>query len=184
MIEHDLRRVVEIGVYRGRFSLPLALVMRTLGRGEVVGVDPYSAAAAVQRDAHDRGVDLSAWPQQVDWEGIRDAVLAAAARWELGDALRLVRARSEEAATTFDPGTIDLLHVDGNHDRAAVERDIALYLPKVRTGGFVVLDDCSWTSIRPVHDRLATEHRLRFQLVDDGRTLGAGGNDFAVFEVS
>jgi hypothetical protein len=74
----DLCQVVEIGVYRGRLLLPPAMVMAALVRGKVVGIDPYSAEAAVQRDDHDVGFDLAAsapprrlgraasWPPQRD----------------------------------------------------------------------------------------------------------------------
>jgi hypothetical protein len=33
--------------------------------------------------------------------------------------LPLIRASSEDAAPEFAPGSIDLVHVDGNHDEAA-----------------------------------------------------------------
>jgi hypothetical protein len=41
IVAFDLRQAVEIGVYRDRLLLPLAMVMAALGRGKVVGIDPY-----------------------------------------------------------------------------------------------------------------------------------------------
>jgi Methyltransferase domain len=159
--------------------------MTALERGEAVGIDPYTAAAAVQSDAHDRGVDLTAWPAQVDWEGLHSEVLAGIETHAIGERCRVVRARSDEAAADFASGSIDLLHVDGNHDAASVARDVELYLSKVSPGGFIVMDDASWSSVRPTCERLATEHELVFQLFDGGVTVdGVGGNDFAVFRIS
>jgi hypothetical protein len=185
IVANDLHRIVEIGVYRGRLLLPLAVLMRALGRGEVIGIDPYSAAAAVQSDAHERPIDLVAWADDIDWQGLHDELLDGIARLGATESCRLVRQRSEEAAAEFALDSIDLLHVDGNHDRAAVERDVALYLPKVRPGGFVVMDDASWPSVRTICDRLADRHELVFQLYDGSGTLdGIGGNDFAIFRLT
>lgn len=183
-VVHGLQTVVEIGVYRGRILLPLAVAMARQG-GQAVGIDPYSADEAVQTDDHGRGIDLAAWAHGVDWEGLHRSVLEGIDRHGLRDHCRLVRATSVDAAAEFAPASIDLLHVDGNHDRAAVERDVALYLPKVRPGGFVVLDDASWPSVRPTLARLLDEHELIFQLFDGGAFVdGVGGNDFAVLRLS
>ncbi|HEX2071346.1 MAG TPA: class I SAM-dependent methyltransferase [Thermoleophilaceae bacterium] len=182
---NDLERVVEIGVYRGRLLLPLGLLMRRLGRGEAIGIDPYSATAAAQSDPHGRSIDLAAWAAGVDWNGIHEDVLMRIEALGLDRHCRIVRKRSEEAAPDFSAASIDVLHVDGNHDRAAVERDVALYLPKVRPGGFVVMDDAAWPSIRPVCARLADEHQMVLQLYDGSGVLdGVGGNDFAIFQLT
>jgi Methyltransferase domain len=184
IVAHDLRTVVELGVYRGRLLLPLGRLLTGLGRGEAIGIDPYSAQAAVQTDAHDAGVDLTAWPLEQNWDGLHDGVLAAVDRWGIGEHTRLLRARSQDVASRFAPRSIDLLHVDGNHDAAAVTADLDAYLPAVRLGGFVVLDDASWASVRPHSRRLTDEQRLVFSLFDLGATLDdASGNDFAVFQM-
>jgi hypothetical protein len=185
IVANDLLRVVEIGVYRGRLLVPLGVLMETRDGGEAIGIDPYSASAAVQTDPHRVGIDLVEWPERIDWDGIHADVLARIAARRLDGCCRLVRKRSEDAAADFAPGSIDLLHVDGNHDRAAVERDVELYLPRVRPGGFIVMDDAAWPSVRPICARLADEHELVFQLHDASGTLdGVGGNDFAIFRLA
>jgi hypothetical protein len=182
----DLRRAIEIGVYRGRLLLPLSMVMAALGRGEAVGIDPYSASAAVQRDPHDVGFDLVAWAHNVDWEQLHSELLTAIDAWNLTKYCRLIRVTSEDAAGTFAPGSIDLLHIDGNHDEAAVARDVELYVPKVRPGGVVVLDDVSWPSVRKVFHDLRDSHELHVHVVDGGNVWVGENlpNDFAVFIVA
>ncbi|TMK60294.1 MAG: class I SAM-dependent methyltransferase [Actinobacteria bacterium] len=186
IVAGNLRRVVEIGVYRGRLLLPLAMTMASLGRGEAVGIDPYSAAAAVQTDDHNRGLDLVEWPRSVDWDALYEETWARIEHWGLADCCRLLRARSADVAAAFDVSSVDLLHVDGNHDRDAVARDVELFLPKVRPGGFVVLDDASWQSVRPTCDSLRASHELILQVVDPHDVLlsTGQGNDFAVFRVT
>jgi hypothetical protein len=177
---------VEIGVYRGRLILPLALVMKAAETGEIFGIDPYSAAAAEQHDDHSVGVDLRRWPSTVDWDELHAGILENINRLGVEACCHLVRARSEDVADRFAGRSIDLLHIDGNHDRAAVLRDARLYIPKVRKDGYVVLDDVSWPSVRPVFEYLDAHHELVFRLFD-GRGLALdsiGGNDFAVFRLS
>lgn len=185
IVAERLTRVVEIGVYRGRLFLPLGRLMARLGRGEMVGIDPYSADAAVQRDVELEAIDLVQWPQTIDWEAIHREVSEGIGRWSIGESARLIRGRGEESADLFADATIDLLHVDGNHDRAAVARDVELYLPHLRDGGYLVMDDIAWPSVRPIYEELRRQHELVFELVEKGLYLCArgGANDFAVLRV-
>ncbi len=185
IVTHELSRVVEIGVYRGRLFLPLGLLMSRLGRGEAVGIDPYSSDAAVQRDVEREGIDLLTWPTTIDWDGMHAEVLAAISRWGMREHARLVRSSSEKVAADFASAPIDLLHVDGNHDREAVTRDVELFLPHMRDGAFLVMDDIAWPSVRPVYEELAETHELLFSLVESGVSLwpAGGANDFAVLRV-
>jgi hypothetical protein len=186
IVAERLQTIVEIGVYRGRLFLPLAGLMSGLGRGTMVGIDPYSPAAAVQTDVVREGIDLVAWPETVDWEGIHDEVRAGMARWGTEAHSELIRARSEDVAADFAQRPIDLIHVDGNHDRAAVTRDIELFLPHMKPGGILVMDDIAWPSVRPLFEQLRDEHELLFSLVETGVYLWpqGGPNDFAVLRVA
>ena len=185
IIEHQLERLAEIGVYRGRLLLPLGVVLQSLGRGSATGIDPYSAQAALQTDDHDVGVDLRAWPETIAWEELYQGVVGTIDAWRIGAHCRVLRARSQDAADGFKDGSIDLLHVDGNHDRAAVEGDLERYLPKLRAGGFLVMDDASWPSVLPSYVALRERHQLVFQLLDcRGVAIDdVPGNDFAVFRI-
>jgi hypothetical protein len=68
-------------------------------------------------------------------------------------------------------------------DRAAVERDAELYVPKLRPGGFLVLDDASWDSIRPVAEALRSELDVVFQLCDFLAVHEDQASDFLVLRV-
>lgn len=55
--------------------------------------------------------------------------------------VRFFVGRSEWKAIQDSIPPIDLLFIDGEHTRKAVNRDLAGYLPKLRKDGIVVLDD-------------------------------------------
>ena len=66
---------------------------------------------------------------------------------------RYIGGRTVSARKDVTDG-IDLLHIDGNHDFDSVAGDIEDYLPKVVSGGFVVLDDIDWEGVAPHWEKL------------------------------
>jgi len=53
----------------------------------------------------------------------------------------LLRRTFDEALAQFGDGKIDILHLDGLHSESAVRHDLDNWLPKVATGGLVLLHD-------------------------------------------
>jgi hypothetical protein len=177
IIRHDLTSYVEIGVYRGRSLLPVAAAFGYFGRGSAVGIDPWSSSAATQQDLHlfpPAAATVNDFVSGLDWDGMFDEVLRQIAAQGVEAHCTLIRARASAAVARFADRSVDLLHVDGNHDQAAVLEDLDNYLPKVMLGGFVILDDVSWESVRAAGRRLDSDHQLLF--VDSI-------NDFAVYEI-
>jgi predicted O-methyltransferase YrrM len=182
---HGLDTAVEIGVYRGRSFIPLALAMRAQGRGRAFGVDPYAVEPAMQHDDHGFPSEaLHAFARDSDWDGIWQSVEEAIDREHVRDFAELLRTTSLDAASRFAPGTVGLVHIDGNHDRASVERDISMWLPRIKPDGFLVLDDASWDSISPSVRALSASHELMLNIDDKHGLLGVGGSDFAVLRVA
>lgn len=148
--------VVEVGGFWGRSAFVLAWLAARFEVGPVLVVDPWRAEAAlqdsvpelVQRDTHAQ-----------DWERIHQGFLLnllPVAPGRLGY-LRMTsaeaHARYAEAPLSLESppfgslefsGDIALLHIDGNHDEAAVALDVALWVKHIRPGGWLVLDDYVW----------------------------------------
>jgi predicted O-methyltransferase YrrM len=184
IVRFGLRDAIEIGVYRGRSLLPIAAMLRMQGAGRVIGIDPWSVDAALQGDAHEVGPIVNDWVRAHPWEQTYAEVVGRIEALGLGDYCELMRMTSAEAAPLIPNASVGLVHIDGNHDRAAVELDVELYLPKLRPGGFLALDDASWNSVRPLLEELRSRLEPVFQLYDGIPLHDEQPTDFAVFRVS
>ena len=86
----------------------------------------------------------------------------------------LLRSGFDEALGQFEPGSIDVLHIDGLHTEAAVRHDVDSWLPKLRPGGILLLHDVDVRTkefgVWKVWDELQT--RGRAWTFHDGPGLG------------
>jgi len=147
IVRNQLRNCVEIGVWRGRSFIPLVVAVKYIG-GHAVGIDPYTAEAMAESEAP--APILADIPKNVrvtDFDKVYRELLMMLQTTFNSSHFTLFR---KTAQNTVDDirFTIDLLHIDGNHDRELVAVDIALYVPKVRPGGWIILDDTDWQSVQ------------------------------------
>ena len=154
ILARPCRLVVEIGVFQGGSLLPMSAAARRVG-GRVIGIDPYTAGSAAQKENLEKFVPVvgADWHARVDWEALHARVVGALGQHGLGEVTRILRATADDAAAEVPDG-IELLHVDGNHDREAVASDLAHYVPKVASRGLIVLDDTHWDGVHEHYERL------------------------------
>ena len=86
----------------------------------------------------------------------------------------LIRGRFDEALDRFAPESIDILHLDGLHTEEAVRHDVESWLPKIRSGGILLMHDISVRTrdfgVWKVWEEL--RERGRFYAFADGPGLG------------
>lgn len=174
--EYDLKTTVDIGVYRGRSLFPQALAHRRFTGGIVYGVDPWSAAEARENDNEELKEAIERFVDRADFHAIYREVESLRSKLGYEDYCALVRKTSTDAADEFKGAGIkfDLVHVDGNHDTARVVEDVESYLPRLRDGGYIILDDVSWDSVKPAYAVLESKSTLIFERID-------GPDDYAIF---
>ncbi len=181
--EHDLKTTADIGVYRGRSLFPQALAHSRFTGGVVYAVDPWSAEEAREEDLgfadSARKEELDRFIEETDWQAIYERVKALNEELGYADHCTLLRKTSAEAASYFEENEVsfDLVHVDGNHDTDKVAEDIELYTGRLRSGGFIVLDDVSFKSVMPVYDELRSRMQLVYERIDQNYA-----NDYAVLQ--
>lgn len=149
IISNDLKKAVEIGVYTGGSLIPQVVALMHTG-GEAIGIDPYSKAEAEQKDNREILDAIDPGILNSDRDEMYRSVLSLLDRHELSSTCTILRMTSNDAAAEVEEA-IDLLHIDGNHDYDRVMDDLVNYLPKLRVGGFLVMDDVDWGSIAPLY---------------------------------
>jgi predicted O-methyltransferase YrrM len=163
IVERGLKRAVEIGVFAGGSLFPQAVAMRHTG-GQVTGIDPWSEAEAEQKDNLDRILPAlgEGWAKLVEWDGLYREVEERVERYGLSRHCILLRMTSQKASSLIE-GPLDLLHIDGNHDYVRCADDLARWLPKVCSGGLLVLDDAAWDTIHPQYLELKERMRVVYE---------------------
>lgn len=122
-------RIVEIGSYRGRSAIVLALAAR--GGAQLTAIDPHAG--------NDRG------PQQIEGslsEGESDhrAFRHNLERAGVSEAVRHVRLPSQDALDATE-GDFELLYVDGAHRYSPARDDIEGWGARVCPGGHMLVHD-------------------------------------------
>ncbi|MBT8194484.1 MAG: class I SAM-dependent methyltransferase [Acidimicrobiia bacterium] len=117
--------VVEIGSYAGTTAAFVAETLVEAGHGtRVLSIDPFER---VKRTLNNPSGKYRRYQKTMRARGLENRCLP------------LVGYSQDAADVVGD--RIGVLIVDGNHEFASVERDLALFAPKVLPGGFIFLDD-------------------------------------------
>jgi len=109
-------RIVEIGSFKGKSTVWLAKALQLHGSKEkVLAVDPHINTRY-------------------------DAFLSNVSKLELSTWVEPVRNTSEQAAKNWNQ-SIKLLFIDGSHRYEDVLLDLQLWVPWVKPGGVIIMDD-------------------------------------------
>ena len=151
-------RVVEIGSYRGRSAIVLA--MGAADGVEVVAIDPHAG--------NDRG------PQQIagssdEGQADHEAFMANLERAAVAGRVRHLRLPSQAALAELS-GSAQLVYVDGAHRYAPARDDIARWGERVAPGGTLLIHD----SFSSVGVTLAILRLLAWS--DEWRYVGRAGS--------
>jgi len=155
------RVICEIGVWMGGSLIPMLMALRELRDADASAGRPVIARRAIAIDAWSPDASTigqveadGAWWGAVDHEAAFAAFSARLDQHGVRDLCEVIREKSddvdvEERFERFGPSVgpfvaIDLLHVDGNHGEQSI-RDVSRFVPFVRVGGVLVLDDVSWS---------------------------------------
>lgn len=152
--------VVELGVFGGRSMLAQAMALRESNHGGVIyGVDPWKVEAALEGENE---ANRTWWSKDIDLELIHRGAMNAIWQHNLDEWAVVIRASSQHAYRLFPQ--IDVWFQDANHSEVASTRDVRLYLPRVKAGGIVTIDDTDW----PTTKRAVELIEESCELVKDG----------------
>jgi len=145
---------IEIGIYRGRSFLPIAHFFARR-EGFSYGVDPYTMSDARELDLPSSVVDLlEEFFENTDYDALYNDILLRQIAFGLSKSAQIIRQTSQRAVNYFRDRQIlaDMIHIDGNHDTTFVMKDVEYYIPLLKDGGILILDDINWESVKPALD--------------------------------
>ena len=131
-------KIVEIGVWAGKSLLPMAYALKNQGNGQIYGIDPWDNRESILGVMND--ANLAYWGA-VDHEAVFQSLVVNLGRFDLDPQVQLIRSSSLNAEPIYD---IDILHVDGNHSDITSYLDVTKWVPLVKSGGWIIVDDISW----------------------------------------
>lgn len=146
---------VDLGVFGARSTLALAEGHRALGYGYVTGIDPWTAAAALEGT---NDLVNEEWWSKLDLEAIYRAAMSTMCKHAVLPHWQMLRVHSRDGIGYFSDGSIGLLHQDSNHSPEVSQEELTLWIPKMATGAIWVMDDTNWPSLQETQQILMTTY--------------------------
>lgn len=153
--------VVEIGVFGARSLVAQALALKENGFGKIYGIDPWKLEMAIEGENE---ANREWWTKNVNLHNIHNGAMGLIWAHGLDEHAIVIRAPSHFASMLFSGDDvmavrqeIDIANIDGCHSEIASCRDVELYLPCVRRGGYIWMDDCDWPSTKRAQQLLERE---------------------------
>ena len=138
---------VELGVFGGKSLLPVAAALKAIGKGVVIGIDPFDGEIVSKSYDPILDSDDVAYWAQVDFKGLTSHLAGQIRKHALNEHVLLINNTSDASISLLPP--IDILYIDGCLTEAASSQDASLYLPLVKKGGYI------WVSNVPFEERQA-----------------------------
>jgi predicted O-methyltransferase YrrM len=119
--------VVEIGSWKGRSTIALALGVRGRGAGRVYAIDPHTGSKEHQ-EVLGRVDTFGDFLHNIKKAGVAEVV-------------EPIQSTSHDASRRFKANSVHVLFIDGSHEYLDVLRDIEDWAPLLRDGAIVALND-------------------------------------------
>ncbi len=139
--DSNAKLCVEIGVFKGSSLLYFAEALQETG-GKVIGIDPYEIES-LKNEIPNKQVSHIIYnvlfKEQTTLDNLYSNLTQIIEENKLNNVVKLIRDKSENYYQNIKSESIDVLHIDGNHDEEYVSKDILNYLPLVKKGGYIIM---------------------------------------------
>ncbi|MCY7870786.1 class I SAM-dependent methyltransferase [Bacillus spizizenii] len=146
MVDHLSGEIVEIGSYKGKSTIALALgsSLLSMQKRPIYAIDPFIVP-----------------PFNFFWDNIKNLGLQ--------NYVRPIKKHSYEAHDDC-PQSIAAIFIDGDHEYSSVKQDIVTYVPRLVKGGFIVFHDYDtqfWPGVPKAVDELCNNEGFEYTLIYD-----------------
>jgi predicted O-methyltransferase YrrM len=150
VIKSNAKFCVEIGVFKGASLMYFIEALQTTN-GKIIGIDPYTHSGFKNHieDSYLRDAIYNRlFTEQKVLDDLYTNLTTKINENNLNNIVTIIRDSSENYYTNIERSSVDILHIDGNHDEKHVTMDILYYLPLVKKGGYVIMDDANWPGVK------------------------------------
>ena len=140
VLESKPQHIAEVGVFEGKSTLALAYACKLNGIGTVYAIDSWKKDDCID----DETSANQAWWATLDLDKHYESFVGHAVRAGVVKNIQFCRMSSWDASR-FLPD-MDMVHIDANHAEWPSTSDVVNWLPKLKVGGYLIMDDVNWDS--------------------------------------
>lgn len=159
---------VEVGVFGGSSLYPVASALKYLGKGIVIGIDPWDKIECIKYFDPVEDAEHLKWWGSLNVNYIYQSFNNMLRKQKLENYVKIIKQTSELAVSEIDQ--IDILYLDGNHSEYCSVQDVELYLPKVKEGGYIWINDTLWKERQDAVELLVDNCDV-VRLIDNGNCI-------------
>jgi predicted O-methyltransferase YrrM len=152
---------IEIGTYSGGSTIILA---KNLINGIIFSIDPYDLIDI------DCSIPLSNIINKILIRKVKHDFLNSIENDDfLMTHIVLIQDFSYNVANKFEDCNYDLIFIDGDHSYPSIKLDLMMYIPKLKSGGILIVHDKGWPGVRRAVREEVTEDRfsdIQFDIPD------------------
>lgn len=141
--------IVEIGSWKGRSTIALAMGVSARGSGRVFAIDPHRGS----RDLIEKHGPIDSYAEFE--ENIRRA--------NVSEIITALRTTSHLGRTQFGDNSVHLLFIDGSHEYEDVLQDINDWIPALANRAHVIFNDPSFPGVYRALRRTVLRDRQHFK---------------------
>lgn len=164
IIETKAAVCLDIGVFAGRSTISMGFAAREIGASKVYGIDPWKIDSAIEGDNVEENARW--WKESSNLEKMHTETMHSIWAHRLDQWVTIIRNGSQYVTQLFP--FIDFINIDGCHTEIASTRDVNLYLPRLRRGGYLCFDDADWQSTQKAL-KLIEEKCDLIRVMNDGK---------------
>lgn len=142
---------VELGVFGGISLFSMAHAHKDLKNGFAIGIDTWDNIAPLEGTNSEANNN---WWKSLDMNSIHSAFRLAMQKPEWSTHVEYLKGRTDAFMDQFLDNSVTLLHQDSNHNTEIITKELELWTPKIKMGGYLVADDVDWVEAKAGYAQL------------------------------
>jgi len=140
VFESKPQHIAEVGVFEGKSTLALAHACKLNGSGTVYAIDSWKKEDCIDDETNPN----QEWWSKLDLDAHYEAFVGHCVRAQVVRQMQFCRMSSWDASRSLPD--MDMVHIDANHAEWPSTSDVVNWLPKLKVGGYLIMDDVNWDS--------------------------------------